>query len=122
MDETGPAPGVRSHFPTEEAGYLGVYITAVTTGMQEDFGWPRGVYVKAVVAGGSAEAAGILSGDIILSVNDIRVYETSQLINRVTSYRAGTVIQVRISREQDGNREEIVIPVTLMEREKLPEE
>ena len=62
------------------------------------------------------------SGDIILSVNDIRVYETSQLINRVTSYRAGTVIQVRISREQDGNREEIVIPVTLMEREKLPEE
>ena len=110
------------HFPTEEAGYLGVYITAVTTGMQEDFGWPRGVYVKAVVPGGSAEAAGILSGDIILSVNDIRVYETSQLINRVTSYRAGTVIQVRISREQDGNREEIVIPVTLMEREKLPDE
>ena len=102
-------------FPSEQSGFLGVYIVSVTTEMQSTFGWPRGVYVKEIVPDGAAEAAGILPGDIILSVNDINVYENSQLINRVTSYRAGTEVTLRISRETDGGREEITLPVVLRE-------
>lgn len=109
-------------FPKEEAGYLGVYITTVTSEMETYYGWPKGVYVNSVIPGGSAEAAGILPGDIILAVNDIRVMENSQLTGRVTSYRSGTEIRLRISRISDGERTEIELPVTLMDKTRMPED
>ncbi|MBO4627547.1 MAG: trypsin-like peptidase domain-containing protein [Lachnospiraceae bacterium] len=102
-------------FPSEQTGFLGVYIVTVTAEMQTTLGWPRGVYVKEIIPGGAAETAGILPGDIVLSVNDINVYENSQLINRVTSYRAGTEVMLRLSRETEGGREEITLPVVLKE-------
>ena len=108
-------------FPAEEAGYLGVYITAVTSEMQQTFGWPRGVYVSSVLENSAASAAGIISGDIILSVNGIHVYDTEQLISRVTSYQAGTEISLVISRENDSGRSEITLPVTLMVRTDIHE-
>ena len=109
-------------FPKEEAGYLGVYITTVTSEMETYYGWPKGVYVNSVIPGSSAEAAGILPGDIILAVNDIRVMENSQLTGRVTSYRSGTEIRLRISRISDGERTEIELPVTLMDKTRMPED
>lgn len=108
-------------FPAEEAGYLGVYITSVTSDMAQTFGWPKGVYVNTVTEGGAAAKAGILPGDIILSVNGIRVLNTSQLSARVTAYRAGSEITLVVSRENGDSRTELSIPVTLMEKESIPE-
>lgn len=106
-------------FPAEEAGYLGVYITTVTSEMQQTFGWPKGVYVSSVMENSAAASAGLISGDIVLSVNGIRVYDTEQLISRVTSYQAGTEINLVVSRENDSGRSEITVPVTLMVRDDI---
>ena len=108
-------------FPEEEAGYLGVYIATVTTNISESFGWPRGVYVSSVAEGGAAAEAGILPGDIILSVNGIRVLDTTQLITRVTSYQAGTEITLVVSRDDGTERKEISIPVTLTVKSEIQE-
>lgn len=109
-------------FPEEEAGYLGVYITNVTSKMNADFDWPSGVYVKSVMEGSAAQAAGLLPGDIITAVNGIRVLDTEQLSARVTAYRAGTRIKLSVSRDNGISRENIVVTVTLMERAKMPDD
>ena len=109
-------------FPAEEAGYLGVYITGVTAEMAETFGWPRGVHVSNIVPDSAAADAGILPGDIILSVNGIRVLDSEQLITRVTAYQAGTEILLVVSREDGSGRTELTIPVVLKDRSTLPEE
>ena len=108
-------------FPAEEAGYLGVYIASVTSEMQQTFGWPKGVYISSVLENSAAASAGLISGDIILSVNGIHVYDTEQLISRVTSYQAGTEISLIVSRETDSGRTEITVPVTLMVRDDIKE-
>ena len=108
-------------FPEEEAGFLGVHIATVSADMAESFGWPRGVHVSSVDEGSAAAAAGILPGDIILSVNGIRVLDNQQLITRVTSYQAGTEITLVISRENGEEREEITVPVTLMVKSDITE-
>lgn len=111
-------------FPAEESGYLGVHIATVTNEMMDNFGWPKGVYIKALVEDGAAQAAGLLPGDIILSVNGIRVLDTSQLSARVSAYQAGTEVTLVISRENgdgDNTRTEITVTVTLMDRERMPE-
>ena len=109
-------------FPAEEAGYLGVYITAVTSDMVKSFNWPKGVYISSVVENGAAAKAGLIPGDIVISVNGIRVLDNDQLIARVTSYQAGTTITLVISREDETGRSEISIPVTLEERSKTEDD
>ena len=111
-------------FPSEESGYLGVHIATVTNEMVNNFGWPKGVYIKALVENGAAQAAGLLPGDIILSVNGIRVLDTSQLSARVSAYQAGTEVSLVISRENgdgDNTRSEITLNVTLMDRGGMPD-
>ena len=111
-------------FPSEESGYLGVHIATVTNEMVNNFGWPKGVYIKALVENGAAQAAGLLPGDIILSVNGIRVLDTSQLSARVSAYQAGTEVTLVISRENgdgDNTRSEITLNVTLMDRGGMPD-
>ncbi len=104
----------------DEAGYLGVYIQSVDDDMIRDFGWPRGIYVKSLVADGSAAQAGILPGDIITAVNGIHVLDTSQLIARVTSFRAGTEITLSVTRYNGTEKQELEIVVTLMNKAVLP--
>ncbi|BCJ96276.1 hypothetical protein acsn021_38450 [Anaerocolumna cellulosilytica] len=96
-----------------EKGYLGVYIRDVTEEVAEMYNWPIGVYVKETAEGGSAAKAGILAGDIITKVNDTEITATTQLQEKVTSYRIGTEITVTVMRSINGKFEEKQIKVTL---------
>jgi serine protease Do len=60
---------------------------------------PEGVYVAGIIEGSGAEAAGIKSGDIILSINGIAVNSTSELQEQVSRYRPNDKIEVVINRE-----------------------
>jgi serine protease Do len=96
-----------------EKGYLGVYIRDVTEEVAEMYSWPIGVYVKETAPDGSAVNAGILAGDIITKVNDTEITATTQLQEKVTSYRIGTEITVTVMRSINGKFEEKQIKVTL---------
>ncbi len=110
--------------PEEEQGYLGVYITEITAAYSESFNMPQGIYITQVMEGSAAEAAGLQVTDIIIGVNNMDVLTSNQLVARVTSYRAGTTIQLKIMRrnETTGEYEETVIPVTLMTKDKMSTE
>ncbi len=106
----------REIIPDSEQGYLGVYIRDVTEDIANMFNWPVGVYVSETTQEGPAFNAGILKGDIIIGLNDIEVTSTTQLIEKVTSYRAGIEVTVRLMRNQNGSYEEIEVQVTLEPR------
>ncbi len=96
-----------------EKGFLGVSIEDVTEDIANTYNWPVGVYVKSVVAGGSAEEAGIKAGDIITKVNDTEITAGTQLREKVTSYRVGTDVTVTIMRSSGGKFVEKEIEVHL---------
>ncbi len=96
-----------------EKGYLGVGIRDVTEDIANMFNWPVGVYVASVSPGGPADEAGIFQGDIIVGLNEIEITSTTQLIEKVTSYRTGTEVTVKIMRQVGNSYEGQDIVVTL---------
>lgn len=97
----------------EDQGYLGIAIQDVTEDIAEMFNWPVGVYVSEAIEGGAAKNAGILNGDIITGINDIEITSTTQLIEKVTSYHAGTEVAIKLMRKQGDEYKEMNIEVTL---------
>lgn len=70
-----------------------------------------GVRVKGVMAGGSAEAAGLTVGDVITSVNGEAIEGVPGVIGVLKGLRGGEVAQVRVSREG----QEVAVPVAMKE-------
>lgn len=103
-----------------EKGYLGVSYSDVTEQIANMYNWPIGVYVKEAVKDGSAEKAGIMTGDIITKVNDTEITAGTQLKEKITSYRAGTDVKVTIMRGSNGKFEEKEITVTLGKASEIP--
>jgi serine protease Do len=94
-----------------ERGLLGVVVGVVTREMAEVVGLDRpiGALVNDISPGGSADRAGILPGDVILSFNDDRLETWSDLPPLVGANPPGTQATVTIRRE---NKEK-VFDVTL---------
>lgn len=100
----------------EDQGYLGITIKDFTEDIAEMFNWPAGVYVYEIAENSGASEAGILKGDIITGINDIDITSSTQLIEKVTSYRIGTKVNVKLMRNQDGRYVEKEVEVTLGEK------
>lgn len=97
----------------EEKGYLGIQIKDIGTDMIESFNWPEGVYISLVTEDGAAKKAGLLQGDIITAINDVKVTSAKQLQEIVTSYRYGTSVKVTYQRIKDGAYQEYTVDVVL---------
>lgn len=72
-------------------------------GFTADFGTVDGVYVAEVVEDGAAEAAGLKSGDVIVSVGDKKITKMSELQEATTKYRPGdkaTIGYIRDKKEK----------------------
>ena len=54
----------------------------------------EGIYVEKVVPNGAANEAGLKSGDVIVSINGIKVASVSELQEQVSKYRPGDKIKV----------------------------
>ncbi|MGB8453986.1 MAG: trypsin-like peptidase domain-containing protein [Anaerocolumna sp.] len=105
----------------DEKGYLGVGIQDVTEDIANTYNWPVGVYVTQVMEGGSAEKAGIITGDIITKVNDTEITAGTQLKEKITSYRAGTDVTITVMRSSNGKYAEKQIVVNLGKNPDLKE-
>lgn len=80
---------------------LGVQIGEVTPDIAKDLKLDnlQGVYVADVSQGGAAEAAGIKKGDIILTVNGVKVNSTSELQEQVSRYRPNQKVDIELLRD-----------------------
>lgn len=82
---------------------LGVSIASVTAELAAEYKLDEieGVYVSNVRDDGAARQAGIKQGDVIISINDIRVNSASELQEQVSKFRPGEKVKVVLRR--DGN-------------------
>lgn len=85
-------------------GYLGVMVRDVDQRRQEAFSLPTrdGAFVEDVVAGRAGDRAGLKPGDVVLSVDGVKLTTTRELIDEVSARRPGTTVRLEVVR--DGKR------------------
>lgn len=91
--------------------YLGVSVRNVPDEAQM-YGIVAGASIESIAAGGAAEKAGLVVGDIVIAVDDVTVDSSSALTAALTSYRAGESAVFTVVR----NHEEVKIEVTFDEK------
>ncbi|MCQ2376311.1 MAG: trypsin-like peptidase domain-containing protein [Salinivirgaceae bacterium] len=96
-------------FGKVQRAFIGVSITENNAQLakQMGIGTLKGVYVTAVAEGGAAKAAGICSGDVILSIDGNEVNKVSELQQQVGSRRPGEQVEVLVFR--NGNEVKMTI-------------
>jgi Do/DeqQ family serine protease len=82
---------------------LGVTIQDVTAELarEKNFEEIEGVYINSIRPEGAAKQAGLKVGDVIISINDVKVNSGSELQEQISKYRPGEKVKVIIRR--DGN-------------------
>ncbi|HVS14134.1 MAG TPA: PDZ domain-containing protein [Thermoanaerobaculia bacterium] len=87
---------------TAAPGYLGVEVVELTEQLRLRFGVPegRGVLVAEVAAGSAAERAGILAGDVLVSLGGEPVSETWGLRGAVSRHDAGEPVPLVVVRDR----------------------
>jgi serine protease Do len=90
---------------------IGIYTQDITAAMAQQNQTHEGIYVAQVTSGGTADKAGIKTGDIIIAANDKEVLTTEALNNLKNSLKPGDTIKMTIIRAE----KQISVTVTLEE-------
>ena len=92
-------------------GYLGIstYPVLLSPSLHDEVGQQEGLLLIAVEEAGPADGAGLLVGDILLSVGAQRVSDLESLLASLAAERVGTMLPVSILR--GGRREERTVAV-----------
>ncbi len=100
-----------------QRGVLGVSITNVNNQLIAEKNLKldgfEGAYVDSVVQKSAAESAGIKQGDVILSVNDQNVRNSSELIGLIGRHRPGDEVKLKINR--DGKERDVKVKLKNLE-------
>lgn len=80
---------------------IGITIQDVNPKLVEEKGLGEiaGVYINGLSDGGAAKEAGIKIGDVVLSINDIKVNSVSELQEQVSRYRPNDAVNVLVRRD-----------------------
>lgn len=87
-------------FGTVQRAFLGVSIQDITAKLAEekDLADTKGVYIAEVSEGGSADAAGIKSGDVVKKIGDVTINTSAELQEQIGLYRPGDQLNVTLVR------------------------
>jgi serine protease Do len=101
-------------FGKVQRGFMGIQMQPLDEKLAKEFKAPDkdGILVAEVVPGGSAEKAGVKSGDVIVKLNGQRADDIAAFRNTVANMMPGTKVELEIFR----NGKPQAISVTLAER------
>ena len=85
-----------------ERGYLGVKIITSDESSYEYYNIPQGAYIREFTEDSAASKAGLVVGDVIIAVEGDDVDTSEELIEIVSTYKAGETITVTVM-SRDGN-------------------
>jgi len=87
-------------FGTVQRAFIGVSIRDLNGKLAAEKGLSvsEGVFINGVNKGGAADLAGIREGDIIMSVDGVRIKNVPELQEKIGAYRPGDMAQVTVLR------------------------
>ncbi|WP_456413267.1 DegQ family serine endoprotease [Thiolapillus sp.] len=105
--------GQLARYGEVQRGQLGVVMQDMTQELAAAFGIEhrRGAVVTQVLPGSAADKAGLVSGDIIIGIDDKEVADGGALRNAVGMLRAGSTVSLSIIR--DGKQKNIQATIAL---------
>ena len=98
-----------------QRGWMGVEIASVTNQVAEERRLPSvaGVFITIVNRGSAAYDAGLIGGDVILSVDEVNTNTLSQFMEQIGRHRPGDVINVSYVRNGYTEKAEVTLKNTL---------
>ncbi|MCE3229740.1 MAG: periplasmic serine protease, Do/DeqQ family [Bacteroidetes bacterium] len=89
-------------FGTVQRAYLGVSIQDIDAkfAAEKNIKQLKGIYVKGLTSGGSAQDAGIEQGDVITKIQDVPVKSVSELQEQISRYRPGDKVMATVIRNE----------------------
>lgn len=84
---------------------LGVTVSSAT--VEVDGATRIGAQIEGIIAGGSADSAGLQAGDVVISIDGNSVSSSSSLVGYVRRYNSGDVVLLEVVR--DGNLIEVEV-------------
>lgn len=98
-------------FGAVQRAILGVMIADVTAELakEKNIELIEGVYINSVRPDGAAREAGLREGDVIISINKVRVNSSSELQEQISRYRPGEEVRVVIRRDGDVKQFDVVL-------------
>ncbi|MCL7988504.1 Do family serine endopeptidase [Sphingobacterium sp. lm-10] len=99
-------------FGSVKRGYVGVTFNEINEALRKEVGIEdvSGLYVRDVVKGGGAEAAGIRKGDVLTKIEGRTIESTPDLQERVARLRPGD--KVKLTYKRDGKEKEVAVTLT----------
>jgi Do/DeqQ family serine protease len=94
-----------------QRGLLGAQIRQLNTAYARELDIDRnnGVYVAEVMEGSAAEEAGIQSGDVIVSVDEVPTLRSSELLEQLGRHRPGDRVVITVERDGDERDYPVVL-------------
>lgn len=100
IEESGHGRDIAT-LPDPDKAFLGVSVADISDSIYEETGMPFGAYVKEVIDGSPAKAAGVQAGDIIFSINGNKIVNVEALFAALGNQNPDDVIKVRIVRNDN---------------------
>ncbi|MHB8777379.1 MAG: S1C family serine protease [Anaerolineales bacterium] len=81
--------------------FMGISFQAISPDIASAYHFPAqwGVYVQKVVAGSPADKAGLQKGDIIVSLNDVKMDDSHDYLNVLYNYQPGDQVSLGVIRD-----------------------
>lgn len=79
--------------------YLGIKGSTVTDAISEEYDIPKGVYIKEAVVDGPAMAAGLQTGDVIISVGKEEVLSMEDYQQMILKLKKGDKVKITANRQ-----------------------
>jgi len=77
---------------------IGVTVNTVTSAHAEYYDWVVGAYIRSISPGSAAEKAGLMVGDIIISLGDSEIDSMDALLFTMRKYKAGDTVSIKVWR------------------------
>lgn len=89
--------------------WLGITGESISLFYQRYYRLPAGLYITDVAEGSNAQQIGITTGDILLSIDDTRIYSQEELDTLLYNYSAGDTVTIVIYRSGHSMQAEITL-------------
>ena len=94
---------------SDERPFLGIGYSAINSDIYAKTGVPFGVYVTKVYEGSAAHAAGVKAGDILFSLNGVRIKDANMLFDNIGKLELGQNVKLGLVRGEEILEVEAVI-------------